>query len=91
MSDSKAEIQGALWRIPPVDDTEPPGLDSPGIVPGSSGHSRSLQLICTFDNKQENMRRSECIHYFVIKSSVNTTSGLKINFRRWPDTLTGQR
>ena len=70
MSDSKAEIQGALWRIPPVDDTEPPGLDSPGIVPGSSGHSRSLQLICTFDNKQENTRRSECVHYFVIKSIV---------------------
>ena len=70
MSDSKAEIQGALWRIPPVDDTEPPGLDSPGIVPGSSGHSRSLQLICTFDNKQENMRRSECVHYFVIKPVV---------------------
>lgn len=56
VSESKAEIHGALWRIPPVDDTEPPGLDSPGISPGS-GYSRSLQLICNFDNKHENMRR----------------------------------
>ncbi|RMX41659.1 hypothetical protein pdam_00008865 [Pocillopora damicornis] len=55
VSESKAEIHGALWRIPPVDDTEPPGLDSPGISPGS-GYSRSLQLICNFDNKHENMR-----------------------------------
>lgn len=60
MSESKAEIQGALWRIPPVDDTEPP-LDSPGISPGS-GHSRSLQLICHFDNKHENIRRLVYIH-----------------------------
>lgn len=55
MSESKAEVQGALWRIPPVDDNEPP-LDSPGISPGS-GHSRSLQLICHLDNKHENIRR----------------------------------
>ena len=80
MSDSKAEIQGALWRIPPVDDTEPPGLDSPGIVPGSSGHSRSLQLICTFDNKQENMRRSECVHYFVIKSRARNLKNPQVAF-----------
>lgn len=65
VSESKAEIQGALWRIPPVDDTEPPALDSPGISPGS-GHSRSLQLICTFDNKQENMRRLVCCQIILL-------------------------
>ena len=43
-----------------MDDTEPP-LDSPGISPGS-GHSRSLQLICHFDNKHENIRRLVYIH-----------------------------
>ena len=43
-----------------MDDTEPP-LDSPGISPGS-GHSRSLQLICHFDNKHENIRRFVYIH-----------------------------
>ena len=91
MSDSKAEIQGALWRIPPVDDTEPPSLDSPGILPGSSGHSRSLQLICTFDNKQENIRRSVSSLLCNKVYCINTTSGLKIIFRRWPDILTGQR
>ncbi|XP_015749955.1 PREDICTED: protein TSSC1-like [Acropora digitifera] len=50
-----AEIQGALWRIPPVDDNEPPSLDSPGLSPGS-GHSRSLQLICTLENNHENIQ-----------------------------------
>ncbi|XP_067032800.1 EARP-interacting protein homolog isoform X1 [Acropora muricata] len=55
VTDSMAEIQGALWRIPPVDDNEPPSLDSPGLSPGS-GHSRSLQLICTLENNHENIQ-----------------------------------
>lgn len=61
VTDSMAEIQGALWRIPPVDDNEPPSLDSPGLSPGS-GHSRSLQLICTLENNHENIQRLVCFH-----------------------------
>ena len=71
MSESKTEIQGALWRIPPVDDTEPP-LDSPGISPGS-GHSRSLQLICHFDNKHENIRRLVYITHSIPECPVAHT------------------
>lgn len=61
-----------------MDDNEPPSLDSPDISPGS-GHSRSLQLICTFDNKQENMRRLVC---FIKRPSIGlhvTVSDVALN------------
>lgn len=56
VSDSKAETKASLWRIPPVDDTEPPHPDSPAMSP-AGGHTRSLQLLCNLDNSQENMKR----------------------------------
>lgn len=58
VADSKAEVQAALWRIPPVDDNEPPPPDSPVSLssPGGS-HTRSLQLLCNLENRGENMKR----------------------------------
>ncbi|EDO41365.1 predicted protein [Nematostella vectensis] len=57
VSENRAEIQGAIWRIPPIDETEPPPPDSPGLIhsPGG-GHSRSLQLVCNLENHQENIK-----------------------------------
>lgn len=58
VSDNKAEIKAAIWRIPPVDETEPPPPDSPGLSHSSSGgYTRPLQLVCELDNQNENMKR----------------------------------
>ena len=78
VSESKAEVHAALWRIPPVDDNEPPP-DSPGISPGS-GHSRSLQLICHLDNKHENIRR-------LVNLCVNCVTGTLSALQYFTDTI----
>lgn len=58
VSDNKAEVKAAIWRIPPVDETEPPPPDSPGLSHSpSAGYTRSLQLVCELDNQNENMKR----------------------------------
>ena len=60
VSDNKAEIKAAIWRIPPVDETEPPPPDSPGLSHScGGGYTRPLQLVCQLDNQNENMKRSE--------------------------------
>ncbi|XP_031553898.1 EARP and GARP complex-interacting protein 1-like [Actinia tenebrosa] len=57
VSDNKAEIKAGIWRIPPVDETEPPPPDSPGLSHSSGGgYTRPLQLVCELDNQNENMK-----------------------------------
>lgn len=57
VSDNKAEIKAAIWRIPPIDETEPPPPDSPGLSHSTGGgYTRPLQLVCELDNQNENMK-----------------------------------
>ena len=53
VTDNKAELKAALWRIPLVDETEPP---SPSLH-GGPGHSRSLNKLCDLGNDEQGMRR----------------------------------
>lgn len=53
VSDNKAELKAALWRIPLLDETEPP---SPSLH-GGPGHTRSLHKLCDLENSGESMRR----------------------------------
>lgn len=53
VTDNKAELKAALWRIPLVDETEPPSPSSHG----GPGHSRSLNKLCDLGNDEQGMRR----------------------------------
>lgn len=52
VSDNKAELKAALWRIPLVDETEPP---SPSLH-GSPSHSRSLNKLCDLGDDEQSLR-----------------------------------
>jgi hypothetical protein len=49
--DNKSEMKAALWRLPLVDETQPPSQSA------APGHPRSLYKLCDLDNNGESMKR----------------------------------
>ena len=51
VSEHKAEMKAALWRIPLIDETQPPSLQ------GGPGHPQSLHKLCDLNSGDESMKR----------------------------------
>ena len=49
--DNKSEMKAALWKLPLVDETQPPSQSA------APGHPRSLYKLCDLDNNGESMKR----------------------------------
>ena len=58
VTDNKAELKASLWRIPPLDDTEPPVNQNEYGSPISGGqHAASLNKLCDFNGEHKNIRK----------------------------------
>lgn len=57
VSDNKAELKAALWRLPPLDDTEPPlNQNDYGSPVSGEQHAASLNKLCSFEGEHKNIR-----------------------------------
>ena len=58
VSDNKAELKAALWRLPPLDDTEPPlNQNDYGSPVSGEQHAASLNKLCSFEGEHKNIRK----------------------------------
>ncbi|XP_065072147.1 EARP and GARP complex-interacting protein 1-like [Rhopilema esculentum] len=57
IKENKSELIASLWRIPPLDDTEPPGSPNELGSPISTGHQNiSLRKLCDFKGDHKNIK-----------------------------------
>jgi len=58
VNENSAELKAALWRIPPLDETEPPMNPNEYGSPLPGGHqTASLRKLCDFEGGHKNRRR----------------------------------
>ena len=58
MNENSSELKASLWRIPPLDETEPPTNANEFGSPVSGGQQTvSLRKLCDFEAGHKNRRR----------------------------------